>query len=76
MELKSLNNQFKKDILQLQKSSLCLKVDITGITESSYETYEQLRYKVGEIIMSVCEGNTEKERWDTSITYPSWTVKD
>ena len=61
IELRSLNSKLEKDILELQESSLCLKVDITGIPESSYETYDQLHCKIGEIMMSVCEGNTEKE---------------
>ena len=69
-ELKSLNSKLEKDILELQESSLHLKVDITGITESSYETYDQLHYKIGEIMMSVCKGNTEKERWNTSMNIP------
>ena len=41
-ELRSSNRQLEKDILQLQETSLHLKVDISGIPESSYETYDQL----------------------------------
>ena len=70
IELRSLNSKLEKDILELQESSLHLKVDITGIPESSYETYDQLHCKIGEIMMSVCEGNTEKGRWDTSMNIP------
>ena len=69
-ELRSSNKQLEKDILQLQETSLRLKVDISGIPESSYETYDQLRRKIGEIMMSICKGNTEKEKWDTSINIP------
>ena len=54
IELRSLNSKLEKDILELQESSLCLKVDITGIPESNYETYDQLCCKIGEIMMSVC----------------------
>ena len=70
MELRSSNKQLEKDILQFQETSLCLKVDITGIPEGSYEMYEQLRHKIGEIMMPICKGNTEKEKWDTSINIP------
>ena len=70
MELRSSNKQLEKDILQLQETLLRLKVDITGIPESSYEMYDQLHHKIGEIMMAICEGNTGKERWDTSMNIP------
>ena len=41
-ELKLLNNKLKKEIIEMQGEALCLEVDIKGIPESSYETYEQL----------------------------------
>ena len=41
-ELKLLNNKLKKEIIEMQGEALHLKVDITGIPESSYGTYEQL----------------------------------
>ena len=49
---------------------LWLKVDITGIPESPYETYEHLRGKIAEIMMSVSEGKTEQARWETRVNIP------
>ena len=45
-ELKLLNNKLKKEIIEMQGEVLCLKVDISGIPESTYEMYEQLQSKV------------------------------
>ena len=49
---------------------LHLKVDMAGIHESGYESYEDLRKKIAEIMASVCEGTTEASRWETSINIP------
>ena len=49
---------------------LRLKVNITGIPESPYKSYEHLRGKITEIMMLVSEGNTEQVRWETSANIP------
>ena len=49
---------------------LRLKVDKAGIHESGYESYEDLRKKIANIMMCVCEGSTEAAWWETSINIP------
>ena len=63
-ELKLLKNKLEKEIIEIQEEALYLKVDITGITESSYEAYEQLHSKVAEVMVLVCEGKTDDARWE------------
>ena len=69
-ELKRHITKLKKESLEMQEELLCLKVDISGIKEGTYETYNQLRSKVAEAMMSTCEGNTEEARWNTSFSVP------
>ena len=68
--LKQQNEILEKELLGLEESTLQLKVNVTGIPESSYETYDQLRTKIAEIMMPTCEGITEEAKWDTSINIP------
>ena len=69
-ELKRQNNMLEKEINKTQEDMLQLKVDIAGIPESGYESYEDLCKKIANIMMSVCEGTTEKAHWETSINIP------
>ena len=56
--LKLKNELIEKELLEVQESMLQLKVDVTGIPESNYETYDQLRTKIAKIMMPTCEGIT------------------
>ena len=73
--LKQQNEILEKDLLEVQESTLQLKVDITGIPESSYETYDQLHTKIAKIMMPTCEGMTDEVKWDTSINIPLSTCE-
>ena len=68
--LKQKNKTLEKDLKEIEDKMLRLKVDITGIPESPHETYEHLRGKITEIMMSVSEGKTEQARWETSVNIP------
>ena len=69
-ELKTQISKLKKEALEAQEEALRFKVDISGITEGTYETYDQLRSKVAEVMIPTCEGNTEEDRWNTSTSIP------
>ena len=69
-ELKIQNTSLENEIDKTQEDMLRLKVDMAGIHESGYESYEDLRKKIAEIMTSVCEGTTEAARWETSINIP------
>ena len=69
-ELKRQNTTLENEIDRTQEDMLRLKVDMAGIHESGYESYEDLRKKIAEIMTSVCEGTTEAARWETSINIP------
>ena len=60
--LKEKNKILGKDLKEMEEEMLRLKVDIMGIPESPYKTYEHLRGKITDIMMTVCEGNTEQAR--------------
>ena len=68
--LKQRNKTLEKDLKEFEEEILRLKVDITGIPESPYETFEHLREKIAEIMMPVSEGKTNQARWETSINIP------
>ena len=68
--LKQKNKTLEKDLKEMEDEMLHLKVDIMGIPESPYETYEHLRGKITEIMMTVCEGTTEQARWEISSNIP------
>ena len=70
MELKQRNKTLEKDFLDIEEEMLRLKVNISGIPKSPYETYEHLRSKIVEIMMTVSEGKTEQARWETSSNIP------
>ena len=55
---------------------LRLKEDITGIPEGTYETYEELRTKIAEIMMSVCEGKSDDAQWEISMNIPITDCND
>ena len=46
--LKQKNKSLEKDLQEIEDEMLCLKVDVTGIPESPYETYDHLRGKITE----------------------------
>ena len=60
----------EKEINKTQEDMLQLKVDIAGIPESGYESYEDLHKKIANIMMTFCEGTTEEAHWETSINIP------
>lgn len=69
-DLKSQNRTLEKELLEAQEEMLRLMVDISGMAESPCETHEQLRTKIAQIMMLVCEGKSEQARWDTSVNIP------
>ena len=69
-ELKRQNTTLENEINKTQEDMLRLKVDIAGIQESGYESYEDLHKKIANIMMSICEGATEEAHWETSINIP------
>ena len=68
--LKHKNKNLEKDIKELEDEMLRLKVDVMGIPESPYENYDQLRGKIAEIMMTVCEGTTDQAKWEMSTNIP------
>ena len=74
--LKLQNEILEKDLLEVQESMLKLKVDVTGIPESSCETYDQLCTKIAKIIIPTCKGMTEEVKWIQVSTYHYQIVKD
>ena len=64
--LKQKNKSLEKDLKEMEDEMLCLKVDVMGVPESPYENYDQLRGKIAEIMMTVCEGTTEQAKWEMS----------
>ena len=68
--LKQKNKTLEKDVKEMEDEMLRLKVDVEGIAESPYETYEHLRGKITEMMMAVCEGTTEQARWEISSNIP------
>ena len=68
--LKGKDKTLEKDLKEMEDEMLRLKVDIMGIPESVYKTYEHLRGKITEIMMTVSEGNTEQARWEVSSNIP------
>ena len=69
-ELKQRNKTLEKDLKEIEEEMLWLKVNITGIAESPFETYKHLRGKIAEVMMSVSEGKTDQARWETSSNIP------
>ena len=68
--LKQKNKTLEKDLKDMEDEMLRLKVDVEGIPESPYETFEHLRGKITEVMMAVCEGTTEQARWEISLNIP------
>ena len=68
--MKQKNKTLEKDLKEMEDEMLRLKVDVEGIPESPYETYEHLRGKITEVMMAVCEGTTEQARWEISSNIP------
>ena len=69
-ELKRQNTTLENEINKTQEDMLHLKVDMAGIHESGYKSYEDLCKKIADIMMCVCEGTTEAAWWETSINIP------
>ena len=69
-ELKSQNSTLEKEILEVCEETLQLKVDVSGIPEGNFETYEELQTKIAEVMMSVWEGKSDNAQWETSINIP------
>ena len=61
------NSKLQNEVLDAQKEMLQLKVDIMGITEGHFETYDQLCTRIAEVMMPICDGRTDDTKWDTSI---------
>ena len=70
MDLKAHISHLEKQVVEMQEETLQLKVNFSGINEGTYETYEQLRSKIAEVMLSTCEGTTEEEKWKTSMSIP------
>ena len=68
--LKQKKKSLEKDLKEMEDEMLCLKVDVMGIPESPYENYDQLRGKIAEFMMAVCEGTTEQAKWEISTNIP------
>ena len=64
------NRKLENEVIKAQTEMLRLKVDFTGINESPYETYEQLRNKIAEVMMPTCSGTNDDIKWKTSIEIP------
>ena len=64
------NRKLENEVVKSQTELLRLKVDFTGINESPYETYEQLRNKIAEVMMPTCSGTNDDAKWKTSIEIP------
>ena len=64
------NRKLKNEVVNSQTELLHLKVDFTGINESPYETYEQLRNKIAEVMMPTSSGINDEAKWKTSIEIP------
>ena len=57
--LQDQNCKLQNEVLSAQREMLQLKVDISGITEGHFETYDQLRTRIAEAMMPICDGRTD-----------------
>lgn len=57
---KDQNRKLQIEVLNSQKDLLWLKVDFIGIPKSPYETYDQLRNKITEVMMPTCDGRDDE----------------
>lgn len=64
------NSKLQNDILNTQREMLRLKVNVTGINEGHFKTYDRLPTKVAEAMMPICEGQTDDAKWNASINIP------
>ena len=64
------NSKLQNEVLHAQREMLHLKVDISVITEGHFETCDQLRTRIAEVMMPICDGRTDEAKWDTSINIP------
>ena len=62
--------KLEKEALEAQEEVLRLKVDFSRINEGTYESYDQLRSKIAEVMVPTCEGSTEEDKWNTSTGIP------
>ena len=62
-ELQEQNRLLQNNLLNAQKDLLRLKVDFIGISESPYETPEQLRNKIAEAMLPTCDGSNKDIKW-------------
>ena len=69
-DLKEQNRKLQIKVTKSQTDMLQLKVDFTGINESLYETYDQLRNKIAEAMMPMCNGINEEAKWKASTEIP------
>ena len=67
-DLKTQIIRLEKEALETQEEVLRLKVDFSGITEGTYESYDQL--KIAKVMIPTCEGSTEEDKWKTSTSIP------
>ena len=69
-ELKEQNRILQNNLLNTEKEMLQLKVDFIGISESPYETPDQLRNKIAEAMLPTCDGPNEDTKWETCRNIP------
>ena len=69
-ELKEQNRLLQNNLLNTQKDLLRLKVYFIGISESPYETPDQLRNKIAEAMLPTCDGSNEDINWETCRNIP------